>query len=338
MSDTVVQFVPLQNFPPAVGFVSGFEPLRNLQREFVYEGEAVVDTIYWNYGITNFRLFAIDLDGTATMDSFYLYTLSDIEPAEVRDHDDPLADAEVDWIRTPFPDDEAVRRFEVYLEGVAAGERTLTVSVGDEADAETRFTYPWTVRAPEGEVLFIPDSTPPVTRQFHADFADGYFGVDGWGTLEFWIGFPDDPRVLLETLRLFSAVVWFDGGGTSQVFEEAADRDGPLQNYVDPPDGAAPGRLLVISAAVCGGASGLPNPFIQQVLGISPTGSPQSALEFQPGHTALGLQPHLPTMTAASTLAWGIGMNPLSGTEALYQMESCQRCYTNRPPWMNNRA
>jgi len=29
----------------------------------------------------------------------------------------------------------------------------------------------------------------------------------------------------------------------------------------------------------------------------------------------------------------GIGLNPLGGTQALYQFEECVRCFGNRPPW-----
>ena len=102
LSDTLVQFVPLRNFPPAVNFQSDFEPLRNLQREFVYDGEAVVDTVYWNWGAMNLRLFAFDLDGRETMDSFYRYTCADTEPTEIRAWDDPDADVMQHWLEAPF--------------------------------------------------------------------------------------------------------------------------------------------------------------------------------------------------------------------------------------------
>jgi len=72
LSDTLVQYIPLRNFPPVINFQSDFEPLKNMQREITAPGGAPADTLYWNWGASNFRFFALDPDGAETMDDFYL--------------------------------------------------------------------------------------------------------------------------------------------------------------------------------------------------------------------------------------------------------------------------
>jgi len=107
-----------------MNFQSDFDPLVNMQREFVTEGEAVVDTLYWNWGACNFRLFAFDLDGAPTMDDFCLYTLAEGDPEQVFDADDPAGNPNEDWIRQPFDTTDAeVREFEIYIKGALPGSR-----------------------------------------------------------------------------------------------------------------------------------------------------------------------------------------------------------------------
>ncbi len=336
VSDTLVRFVPLRNFPPALNFQSDFDPLKNLQRELILDGETVVDTVYWNWGAMNVRLFAFDIDGNATMDSTYRYTTADAEPEITLPADDPAADPMLHWLEAPFESQEEIREFAIQLGGLPPGQRTLTVAVGDEALAETRLELTWEVRAPRGPVLVIPDNSSGNAREFYREFLAGYLGEDGWDEYDFWFGFPDSPYVLLETMRQFALVFWFDGGGTSPILQTAAARNGALERYLQPTDGSAPGRLLMISRNLTGSASQLPFYFRQTLLGISPTGSPASMLEPENsaiGVQALGAQPHLPPMTLISTQGRGMGLTLLEGTEELYRFEECLRCFGRRPPW-----
>ncbi len=337
ISDTLVQFVPLRNFPPVVNFQSDYEPRVNMQREII-GGEAGADTTYWNWGVNNFRLFALDLDGAATMDDFFLYTLADGDPELILDHDDPLADANIAWIRQPFPDvSSEVREFEIQVHGALPGERTLRVKVSDEAEGVANFSYTWQVRAPKGRVLYIFDNTSTAGRGFYRDFLDGQFGDEGWDTYDFWFGFPDRAYVLLETMRLFDLVIWTDGGTNSNILVAAANRDGTLQQYIEGTGGVAPGKLLLITKAVAGGVSRLPIVFVQEVLGISPTPAPPSEFGGIDGQQALGELPSLPTMTVVGNDVLGLGIVPLAGSETLYRMEYCEDCYGDprrpRPPF-----
>ncbi len=337
VSDTLVQYVPLRNFPPVVNFQSDYEPLVNMQRE-ITGGDAGADTTYWNWGVDNFRLFALDLDGASTMDDYFLYTVADGDPQQIVDVDDPAADPNTAWIREPFPDlSSEVREFEIQLDDALPGERTLQVKVGDEAGGEALFTYSWQVRAARGRVLYIFDNTSTNGRAFYRDFFDEHYGAGNWDTYDFWFGFPDRPYVLLETMRLFDLVIWTDGGANSNILVAAAGRDGTIQQYVEGTGGAAPGKFMLITKAVAGGASRLPGVFAQEVLGISPTPAPPSEFGGIAGKQALGELPYLPTITAVGTLPIGLGIVPLNGAQALYRMEYCEDCYGDprrpRPPF-----
>ena len=281
LSDTLVQFVPLRNFPPVVNFQSDFDPLVNLQRDITTDG-AATDTTYWSWGIGNFRFFALDLDGASTMDDSFLFTVADGDPTEVVDEGDPAADPNDVWVRAPFLETTAeVRTFEVQL-------------------------------------------------------LDEHYGAGGWDTYDFWFGFPDRAFILLETMRLFDAVVW-TGGANSSTLVTAAKRDGAIQQYIEGTDGADPGKFLLITNTVVGGDSGLPLVFIQSVLGISPTPAPPSVFTNVAGKQAFGEIPELPAMTVASGAMKGLGIVPLNGAETLYRMEYCEGCYGDprrpRPPF-----
>jgi hypothetical protein len=346
VSDTLVQYVPLRNFPPALNFQSDFDPLVNLQREFVMEGETVTDTVYWNYGVMNVRCFAFDLDGNQTMDTFYRYTLSDDEPTETYDEDDSLADPLQHWLRVPFDGIGDVYEFEFLLDDVPPGERTLTVAVADEAAAESRITLSWEVRAPvdvgdaaRSRVLMVPDNSAPFTRDFYRGVLDEIFGSGSYNEYDFWFGFPDRPSFLLATLRLFDVVLWFDGGGTSSVLERAAATDGVLQQYLAPLDGGDPGRLVMISRNLTGNQSGIPAPFRQRVFGISPSADPAPELRPSSGTLSLeiqGAEAYLPPLRLANLFGRGRGLQPRYDEDdpydELYRFEPCIRCWDGQPP------
>ncbi len=344
-SDTLVQMIPMRNHPPSVSFESDYEPRQNMQREYIYEGEAIVDTTYWNWGPTNFRCTVYDLDGFDTMDTFYRYTTMDGDPDQEWDWEDPNADPETGWVVKPFMDEPSYTgqggfyQFEIYLNDLEPGERTLTISVKDDVFGDEMFQYSWQVRAPSGPVLYIPDNTSPsVGRPLYYSILDETYGEGNWDKYEFVYGFPDRPHVLLETMRKFDAVVWTDGGSTSSVMQRASTRSGVLDQYLVPQDDSEAGRLLLVSKMITGEGALGPSPyFIGAVLGINAAASSPEAVisnfmnrdaEPQDGGS------YLPTMAGSNNFGQGRGMTPLAGTEALYRMEYCVRCYnTNRPPF-----
>lgn len=340
MSDTVVQYVPMRNFPPVVNFQSDYEPLRNLQREFTYDGGgAVVDTTYWNWGPNTFRFTAFDLDGLDTMNDYYRYTLVDGgNPGLIFEIDDPAADPELGWVTMPFGEGDGSYEFEIFIHDALPGERTLTVSVQDEAGGDPRFQYSWDVREPRSSVLYVPDNSSSLGLGLYRGVMDDLYGEGNWDEYRFVFGFPDRAFVLLESMRKFEAVLWTDGGSTSDVAQAATVRDGALWQYVEPADDSVPGRLMMISRMVCaGGTAGPSGVFIGNILGINATTSaPVDQINSFSGHAALpqGGGAYLPSMTGNNNFGSGRGMNPLAGTEELYRMENCIRCYgTARPPF-----
>lgn len=328
LSDTLVQYIPLRNFPPVINFQSDFDPRRNLQLDV-----AGPDTVLWNWGAANFRFFALDLDGAETMDSFYRYTVSPTEPTLTYDEGDPLADPVTTWVRVPFPTNDEIREFEIFLSGVPAGPAVLTVSVVDEAAADTRFTYSWEVRQPRSNILYVRDNTSGIGRTLYESLMDSRFGAGNWDTYNFWIGFPDNPFVLLASMREFEAVLWTGGDGISDVLRTASARDGALESYVNPVDGSVPGKLLMVSKVLTGSQTRLSATFIQNVIGVSPTGDPAPALDMIAGRQALGQVSALPAITSITSAGKGIGLRILPDTEILYRMEFCRSCYNRRPPY-----
>lgn len=339
VSDTVIQYIPLRNFPPAVNFQSDYNPLRSLQRELIDAGgqvttnpSAAVDTNYFNWGAMSFRMFALDLDGASTMDDFYRYTLADGDGDALPTWDagEAGADPNLGWVRVPFNSSAEIKKFSITVRGAAPGEtRTLRVSVKDEAESDANFSYSWEVRAPRGPVLFIGESLTTNGRNFLNGALDAIYGAGGWDQFSFWFGWPDSPGDLLETFRSFDAVVWADGGAGSLNIRQASASGGVLNQYMVPLDASDPGRVLFLSRGLVGAPNGLSNAFLISTLGVSPTGSPATALRYPAGKLALHQAGTLPDMaTAVTSTAGGIGLARLTGAdnEILYRMEYCE-CY-----------
>lgn len=344
-SDTVVQFIPMQNSPPVLEFQSDFDPLANMQREFldadgnvIESGSAAADTVFWNWGPGNFRFITYDPDGQDTLEPFYRYTLADESPDSTYNQDDPRADPETSWVRVPFFGSGEVKDFTIYLKSVQPGEsRKLSVSVKDTVGTGPIFEYEWEVRAPKGNVLYIPDASASRTRNFYRDYLDASYGVDSWDMYTFWKGFPDDPFTLLESLRMFEMVIWSDTGTASNNIRVASAGGGVLEQYLYPNDDSDPGRILLISRILTGTRTGISNPFLENTLGINVKGAPESSLKMPEGPQALGLQPYLLPMTSTrGSGEGGIGMQlyldatlqPIS--EFIYQMEYCETIELDR--------
>lgn len=338
LSDTVVQYVPLRNFPPAVNFQSDFDPLRNLQREFLDANgdvtanpSAAVDTAYFNWGPMNFRMFALDLDGAETMDDFYRYTLADGEPGITRDVDDPAADPNVCWVKVPFNSSADIKQFSIFVKDVLPGPaRTLRISVKDEANSDANFSFTWEVREAAGPVLLIAEGFSPAGRAYFENILTEHYGAGNWDKYAFWItNSPDAPTVLLETFRKFEAVMWVDAGSGSANLNAASALNGVLQQYMWPVDGAEPGAVMYMSKGMVGSPNGLTQAFLQAVVGVSPTPSPAAPLNLPAGKTALHQGGAVPDMTTSRVgLLGGVGMARVTtvDNETLYRMEYCE-CY-----------
>jgi|GEM_PF-1466815 len=340
-SDTLVQLIPMQNFPPVIEFQSDFDPLINMQREFrdadgnvIESGSAAADTVFWNWGPGNFRFLVYDLDGSNTLEPFFRYTLADDEPDSTYDQDDPRADPETSWVRAPFTVSEETNGFELNLKSVQPGPaRTLSVSVRDTVGTGPVFKYTWEVRAPKGPVLYIPDTSAPNTKAFYKAYLDERYGAGNWDSYVFWKGFPDRPFTLLESMRKFEMVLWTDTGSAGNNIRTASEAGGVLEKYVHPTDASAPGRILMISKILTGTQTGLSNPFRTNVLGIKVKGTPEAPLNMSSGNQALGLPPYLPAMANTRdsvTGAIGLGLATSNISEVIYRMEFCEETYVDR--------
>lgn len=325
LSDTVRQNIPMRNFPPAVNFQSDFDPRSNMQREIDTSG-AEPDTTLWNWGPSSFRFFAFDLDGAATMDPFYRYTLVDGDPATTWDHDDPAADPELGWVRVPFTGLDDIKEFQIFIERAAPGQRTLTVSVADEGAADARFTYSWEVRAPSGPMLWVVDNTPSFGKQFWTEAFESHLGPDGWDTYEFLYGFPDNPGTLLATFRLFDAVVW-SGGTTSNMLIASTKTGGVVDQYVTPAGSQPRGRFFLATPNLVGNNSDLTPAFRQNTLFVQSATDPLDQLDDMDGSLAEPQVAGLPTMECVNRFSRSWGLLALGGadTEALYRLEQCVR-------------
>ncbi len=341
LSDTASQFIPMRNHPPLVGFMSDYDPLKNMQREI---NSATGDTTFWNWGPNSFRFFAYDLDGFATMDTFFRYTMAEDDPDETWSWDDPDADPDVGWIQVPFTEGTESREFDIYIPDIAPGMRTLTVSVQDEANGDPLFQYSWEVRSTHGPVLFVSDNlSPSIGQPVYQNLLTDTYGEGNWDQYVFLEQFPDSPHVLLETMRLFDAVLWTSGSSLSTALRNASKRDGILQQYLEPWDDSEPGQLLLISKMVCGeGANNLGTGFVSTYLGISSSvSSPVQPLGYFDGYQALaqGGGSYLPDMIGSDLYdnGRGRGMSLMNGTEELYRMENNVSdtnpfyCYSNDP-------
>lgn len=337
LSDTLVQLVPLQNFPPVINFEPDFSPLYDLQRTVTAES----DTVYWNWGVNSFRLFAYDPDGNETMDHFIRYTLSDEDPTVTMDEGAPGADPETMWLRHTFAGEEAGSfHIRLFFDDVQPGDRTLTLALVDEAEAETRFTYEWEVREPAGaegaRVLFVQEGAS--VPDLFAMAMDDAYGEGGWNVYRFWAQFPDDPNTLVRTLGKFDLVIWGNSGGASPNLKDATRKRSLLNNQsilgayvnINSPDG---GRLLMYSPSLVGYSSEIEAAFILNVLGLIAVGGDVVPLSIPEGKLLLGDQAHLGTMISQYVYpklsAIQLAANG-TACEAIYRMEACRGCYGDR--------
>ncbi len=312
LSDTVSQYIPLRNFPPALNF------------------EADFDTVRWSFGAAAFRFFTLDLDGNETLEPYYRYKLDTADTTIVRDFGTAGADPALCWVRRTFASAGGDWTFGIDLHDLAPSPtRNLTVAVRDSARAETRLEWTWEVREARGPVLLVADGSPYLDDLYYAAM-DSFFGPGQWSVYSMRHGLPDAGWVLLETFRQFEMVWWYTGSGGSQNLVDAVT---PVRNYLNPSPPVPRGRLLLVSRAVTGAYSDLPYGFIQSVLGVSPTAAPPNVFYVPAGNVAEGLQAWLPDLASAYNYAGTIGLQALTGTEPLYRLEYCRTCYDTREPF-----
>ncbi|MHB8077745.1 MAG: hypothetical protein ACYDIE_00640 [Candidatus Krumholzibacteriia bacterium] len=337
LSDTVSQYIPLRNFPPVVNFQSDF------------------DTLRWSYGAANFRLFALDLDGNETLEDSLLYRLDTADTTIVRAIGSPGADPALCWVRKAY-DDPVGRTFNIALKGTPpATRRTLTVSVRDAARSDARLNWTWKVLEARGPVLLVADAGPGTYNTFYRPVMDNLFGAQQWSLYNlgsslveqslagvspelYYIGLPDKPWVMLETMRQFPVVLWYTGGGASLNLKGAVE---PITRYlapaIDPATGlpeAPAGRLMLVSKALVGTYTNLPPGFVTGVLGVSTVAAPPADFFVPVGKRALGQRVTLPAFTSVlATNRQALGLQLRTGTEALYKLEYYQYSPDGRPPY-----
>jgi len=304
VSDTVSQYIPLRNFPPVINFVADY------------------DTTFWSYAATNFRFFALDLDGNVTMNDSVVYFLDTADTNLVPlPEGEPGADPNLRPVIKEL-DDIDNGRFEVELRGIAvAGTRTLSVLIGDEADATTTYDWSWEVLPALSSVLLVDDMLGDIDVPFYHGSMDSIFGPGQWSRYDISEGLPDRTWIMLETFKQFDAVFWYTGITTSASLGDlAAEIQAYLYDEVGP--SGNPGRLLLISKGVIGGSQQLPPSFVQSTLGIErqPTVStfyiPQDKTSFA---VPAG---RLPDLHFSNSFSAGIGVEPYDeDSEAIYQME-----------------
>jgi hypothetical protein len=223
----------------------------------------------------------------------------------------------------------------------ASPARRLTVTVGDEANADTRFDWTWEVKEARGPVLVVDDSGP-FSDQFYYAAMDSIFGArpadpewpHDWSVYDVSGGLPDRLWVLRETFRQFDVVLWYTGGGMSLRLLGAVT---PLTDYLAPGGVNPPpaGRLLLCSRAVTGAYTNLPQGFVNNMLGINTTSAPANAFSVPVGKKAVNNQrPALPDITSVETFPQtqeGVGVTPRTGAQAIYKME--YHTYDTRPPY-----
>lgn len=295
-SDTVSQYVPLRNFPPIINFESDF------------------DTLRWSYGSTNFRLFALDLDGNVTMDDSVVFWLDTADSTLV-----PTVDADPN-VRPVIKqiDDLAEGLFEIELHNIAnPGQRTISISISDEADADTRFYWDWEVLPAVGPVLLVDDFPGNIDVSTYHAHMDSIFGVDGWSLYDIGEALPDRMWILTETFRQFDAIFWYNGSSVTQNLGAAT---GAIDLYLNPDDSSEPGRMLLVSKGIIGSGATVSPGFIQDTLGVNRTPT-QTPFFIPQDKTAFSLHAGLPDLHPLNSVAGGVGMAAMNGSEELYQME-----------------
>lgn len=319
VSDTVVQYVPLRNFPPLIQFVTGY------------------DTVFWSYGSANFRYEAADEDGAVTMDDSVTYFLDTADPElPAAPEGSPEADPAVRPVRMAIPE-PASGEFEVELHGVIPpGARTLNVQVGDEAGAVTTHRWSWEARAAVSPVLLVDDFAGDFDVATYHALMDSVFGPGQWARFEVEEGLFDRRWVSLETFRQFECLVWYTGSSTSQTM---ADLAAQLVDYVRPADPVAhaPGRMLVISRSLLGTNPTLPPALVQNTLGV--VSQPAVPLFFVPTNKRVyryyddgddGNDQTDVVYRAVSPVGGAVGLAAMNGAELLHRLER-GNYFNNRP-------
>jgi len=181
-----------------------------------------------------------------------------------------------------------------------------------------------------GPVLLVDGGDVTEADVFYDNVMDSIFGEGNWDRYDLpEQGMPDPPELLLGVLRQYQAVVWHTSNSTLLGMASEV-----LGEYVQPnvPGGPA-GRLLLIAPRLYEGLGTLDWHFRIDGLGLHPQPAPLPSIHIPVGQTALSFAEDLADLEAEVYVQAGTGVEPLEGTEVLYQMEYCVRCYANRMPF-----
>jgi hypothetical protein len=179
-----------------------------------------------------------------------------------------------------------------------------------------------------GPVLLVDGGDVPEADAFYINAMNSIFGDGKWDRYDLADqGLPNPPELLLGILRQYQAVVWHTTN--TSLLASASE---VLGEYVQPlVPGSPAGRLLLVAPTLY--QVNLHPYFRNECLGLHNENSPIPSLHISAGQTALSFSEDLFDLEASSYVATCTGVQALEGTEVLYQMEYCVRCYASRPPY-----
>ena len=181
-----------------------------------------------------------------------------------------------------------------------------------------------------GSVLLVDGGDFEIADAFYHEVMDSIFGEGNWDRYDLAEqGMPDPPELLLGVLRQYQAVIWHTRN--IELLDAASE---VLGEYLQPSyPGSPPGRLLLVAPTLYQGLAGLDPHFRTDGLGIHHLQAPVNSIHIPAAQAALSFGDDLPDLIADLDVPHATGVEPLEGTEVLYQMEYCPRCYSVRPPW-----
>jgi hypothetical protein len=206
----------------------------------------------------------------------------------------------------------------------------ISFTAGASPGEQSRPEGPVASRGLAPVLLVDGGDTVEANEEYHA-FMDSYFGAGNWDLYDLpGQGLPNPPELFLGVLGQYQGVLWHIGTGQGASLLAAAN--GILADYLEPdtPDSPA-GSLLLVAPnlnTVLGNISQL-----NQKLGLFSLSAPTGNISFPVDSRAMALVPDLSELVVESPYTSGTGIQPLEGSEILYQMEFCLRCYSVRPPY-----
>ncbi len=177
-------------------------------------------------------------------------------------------------------------------------------------------------------VLLVDGGDTPEAGAFYQQAMDDYFGPGGWDRYDLpEQGLPSPADLFLSVLAQYQGVVWHAGAAGLADLQEVAP---VLADYLAGPNF---GRLLLVCPDAINAMPGLSPTLLMDHLGVEYLSPNFAPLTLPTDAQALTLALDLPTLVCQGTTLRGTGLGPLEGSEALYRLEYCPRCYSTRPPY-----